>query len=92
MVLFYPISDGNVCKSNSNVSMCLTPILVGFVYGGIICFTTPFKGLAPINEVKEVPSHKIVNTKNALNMTNSADPDETPHFATSHLCLRYLYE
>ena len=29
-------------------------------------------------------------TKNVLNMANSADPDETPHIAASHLGLRYL--
>ena len=28
--------------------------------------------------------------KNVLNMTNSTDPDETPHFAASHLGLRYM--
>ena len=31
-------------------------------------------------------------TKNVLNMANSADPDESPHFAVSHLGLRiYKY-
>ena len=56
----------------------------------IICSKIPFKGLAPINEMKEILIHKRLNTKNVLNMANSADPDETPHFAASHLGLRYL--
>ena len=72
--------------------MCLILILVGVVYGGSIYSTTPFKGLhvTPINEVKEVLINKRFNTKNALNMANSKDPDETPRFAASHLGLRYV--
>ena len=90
MGLIYPISVGflmiriqNMCgKAILMRLMCLIPILVGLVhvYGGFICSTTPFKGLAPINEVKEVLIHKSFNTKNALHMANSAGPDETPRF------------
>ena len=63
--IFYPISEGfliicrqNVCRKA--ILMCLIPILVEVVhvYGGIICSTTLFKGLARIHEVKEVPIHK----------------------------------
>ena len=55
----------------------------------------PLRVLAPISKVKEILIHKrfiIVHryTKNVLNMANSADPDETPHFAASHLGLTYL--
>ena len=76
------ISIQNVyCKA---IIMCLIPILVGDIYDGIICSKAPFKGSKPINEVKEswlIPD-LILSTvsKNMLNMTNSADPDETPLF------------
>ena len=60
--------------------MCLISILVGVVYGGIICSTTLSKGLGPINDVKEILIHKIFNTKNALNVANSTDRDQTPRF------------
>ena len=100
MGLFFPISEGflkictqNVCgKAILMFIMCLVPILVGVVYGGIIYSTTPYKGLhvAPINEMKEVLINKRFNTKNALNMANSKDPDETPRLAASHLGLRYF--
>ena len=56
----------------------------GRVIWQIICSKTPFKGLAPISEVKEVLIHKdlilsnVTCTKNVLKMANSADPDETP--------------
>ena len=54
----------------------------------------PFRVLAPITEVKEVPIQLRFNivhryTKNVLNIANSADPDKTMHFAASHLGLRY---
>ena len=55
-----------------------------------ICSMIPFKGLALIKEVTEILIHKRYNTKNVLNTTNSADPDEMPHFVASHLDLRYL--
>ena len=53
---FYSISEGFLIIRIQNVwekatLMCLIPILLGVVYGGSICPTTPFKGLAPINEV-----------------------------------------
>ena len=44
----------NVCGKSI---LCLIPILVGVIYDGIICSLTPFKGLALINEVKEIPIH-----------------------------------
>ena len=44
--------------------------------------------------MKEAIVHKrfyiVPVTKNVLNMANSADPDETPRFAASHLGIRYL--
>ena len=39
------------------ILMCLIPILVGVIYDDIICSKTPFQGLAPIDEVKEVLIH-----------------------------------
>ena len=61
---------------------------------GVYAPKTHFKGLAPINEVKEVlihiSCHLSTVTKNVLNMANSAGPDETPRYAASHLDLRYL--
>ena len=35
------------------ILMCLIPILVGLIYDGI----TPFKGFAPINELKAATIH-----------------------------------
>ena len=35
------------------------PNLVWVIYDGIICSKTPFKGLAPINEVRKVLLYKI---------------------------------
>ena len=72
--------------------MCLILILVGVVYGGSIYSTIPFKGLhvAPIIEMKEVLINKRFNTKNALNMANSTDPDESLRSVASHLGLSYL--
>ena len=46
-------------------------------------------GLSPINEVNEVLIHIRFNTKNALNMAKSADPNKTPSILASHLGLRY---
>ena len=72
-----------------------TCIFVVVIYDGIIC-SIPFKGLAPINEKKElrihIKLHVILSTvtKNVRNMANSADPDETPCYAASHMGLRYL--
>ena len=68
--------------------MCLIPILVWVVnvYDGM----TLFKVLEPINEVQEVLISMKPNAKITLNMSNNADPDETPCFAASHLGLRYL--
>ena len=37
--------------------MCLIPIFVGVIYDSIICSKAPFKGLAPINDMKEVLIH-----------------------------------
>ena len=79
------------------ILMCLIPILVGVIdlYDGINCFKTPlmFKGLALVNEVKEVLIHircnSVINVLN-INMSNSAGLDETPCFAASHLGLRYF--
>ena len=48
--------------------------------------------LATINQVKEVLIHIRFNTKNALNMAKSADPDETSPFVASHLGLRYMHK
>ena len=77
-------------KSNSN----LIPILVGIIYDSIVCLKTPFDGLAPIDEVKDVLIHIRFNivtiAKNVLNTANSTDPDETPRFVASQLGLRYL--
>ena len=39
------------------IIMCIIPSLVGVIYDGIICSMAPFKGLAPINEVKEFLIH-----------------------------------
>ena len=57
--------------------MCLNSNL-GWGYDAIISSKPLFEGLAPINEVKVV------------SMIYSADPDETPRFAASHLGLRCL--
>ena len=43
------------------ILMCLVPILVGVIFDGIICSKTPFMGLAPIYEVKDVLIHIRVN-------------------------------
>ena len=42
-------------KSNFNVS--ISNFGTNIIYDGIICFKTPFKGLEPINEGKEVLIH-----------------------------------
>ena len=47
--------------SNKEILMCLIPILVGVIYDCIICIKIPFKGLAPIDEVKEVLIHVILS-------------------------------
>ena len=63
----------------------LYSIIFQFLVLSVICSKTPFKGLAPINEVKEVLFHIIFNIfhhyQECVNMANSSDPDETPHFA-----------
>ena len=46
------------------ILMCLIPILVGVIYDGFICSKTPLRGLAPINEVKEVLIHIRFNIAN----------------------------
>ena len=73
------------------ILVCVIGFLVGAANDCIICSKTPFKGLAPIKEVKKswIISDLILFTvsKNVFNMTNSSDPDETP---PSHLGLRYL--
>ena len=44
------------------------------------------------HEVKELLIYIRFNIVHRYqNMANSADPDETPHFAASHLGLRYMY-
>ena len=45
----------NVC--GKAIQMCLNLILVGLIYDGI----TPFKGLAPIYELKEAMIHVRFN-------------------------------
>ena len=53
----------------------------------------PLRVITPINEVKEVLIHIRYCPqfpKMCFNMTKSADPDETPQNAASHLGLRYL--
>ena len=62
--------------------MCLIPILEGVIYDGIISSKTPFKGLAPINKVKEVLIHIRFNIVHR-NMANSTDPDEMSQYASS---------
>ena len=42
----------NVCKEA--ILICLILVLVGVKYDDIICSKTPFEGLAPINEVKDM--------------------------------------
>ena len=42
----------NVCRKA--ILKRFIPILVGFIYGDIICSKTPFKGLALKKEVEEV--------------------------------------
>ena len=42
------------------------------------------KGLGLIDEVKEILIYTSFNIVHR-NMADSADPDETPHFAASHL-------
>ena len=83
----------NLC--GKAILVFLITVLVGVICDGIICYKTPFKGLAPTDEVKENLIHIRFNivlvTKNMVNMTNNADPDETPPcYAASHLGLRYL--
>ena len=36
------------------ILMYLIPVLVGFIYDGIICSKTPLRGLEPINEVNKM--------------------------------------
>ena len=43
------------------ILICQVTLLVGVIYDGIICSKTPFTGLAPIDEVKEVLIHRIIN-------------------------------
>ena len=50
----------------------------------------PFKGLAPINEVKVALIHIKPLPTLCLTWQIAADLDETPHFAASHLGLHYL--
>ena len=56
---------------------------------GSDCNTLSHSGLANVNIWKRM-FYPLIITKNSLNMVNSADPDETPHFAASHLGLRCL--
>ena len=51
----------NVSGNARLILMCLIPILVGVISDGFICSKTPCKGLAPINEVKEVQIHVRFN-------------------------------
>ena len=74
--------------SGKAILMCLIPILVGVIFDGIICSKTPFKGFSNQRGPDSFTIYSV--TKNVLNMANSADPDETPRVAASHLGLRYL--
>ena len=97
---FYPSADGFLMISIQSVCgkailMCLIPNLIGLHMMALSALSPlPFKALAPINKVKEVLFIKylVLSTvrKNVLNMDNSADVDETPHYAASQLGPRYL--
>ena len=51
------------------------------IYDYIVCSKTPYEGLAPINEVKDVLIRiryiMSIITKNMLNMRNSTNPYES---------------
>ena len=68
--------------SRKAILTCLIPILVGAIMMEIICSKTPLRVLAPIIEVKVYDLVLSSVTKNVVNMANSADPDETPHFSS----------